>query len=324
MVNSLPLTELPKGNSKGFLGFPINLDLENLDAQIAILGVPYGLPYYPNELANDQSTAPDILRQNAQDAAWDEPRTVKHFDWDLGGPLLNNQNIKIIDLGNVTADFRNPREHYKRAEEVARKIFSSKTTLISIGGDHGIPIPIMRALPEESPVILIQIDAHMDWRDEVNGEKEGYSSPIKRASELKSIKSIFQIGLRGVGSGRQKEFEDAKAYGSTLISAYEVHDAGIKNILKKIPDGSNFYITVDADGMDPTIMPAVNAPTPGGLNWIQIRELIHGIVKKGRVVGFDLVEISPKFEKGNITFVHAERLICNFIGAMVRAGYYNK
>ena len=324
MKNRVPLTELPKGIAKGFLGFPLNLDLENLDAQIAILGVPYGLPYYPNELANDQSTAPDLLRQNAQDAAWDEPRTTNHFDWDLGGSLLDNKNIKIIDLGNVTADFRNPREHYKRAEEVARKVFSSNTTLISIGGDHGIPIPIMRALPEGNPVVLIQIDAHMDWRDEVNGEKEGYSSPIRRASELKSIKSIFQIGLRGVGSGRQKEFEDAKAYGSNLISAYEVHDVGIKNILKKIPDGSNFYITVDADGIDPTIMPAVNAPTPGGLNWMQIRELIHGIVKKGRVVGFDLVEISPKFEKGNSTFVHAERLICNFIGAMVRAGYYNK
>ena len=324
MKNRVPLTELPKGIAKGFLGFPLNLDLENLDAQIAILGVPYGLPYYPNELANDQSTAPDLLRQNAQDAAWDEPRTTNHFDWDLGGSLLDNKNIKIIDLGNVTADFRNPREHYKRAEEVARKVFSSNTTLISIGGDHGIPIPIMRALPEGNPVVLIQIDAHMDWRDEVNGEKEGYSSPIRRASELKSIKSIFQIGLRGVGSGRQNEFEDAKAYGSNLISAYEVHDVGIKNILKKIPDDSNFYITVDADGIDPTIMPAVNAPTPGGLNWMQIRELIHGIVKKGRVVGFDLVEISPKFEKGNTTFVHAERLICNFIGAMVRAGYYNK
>ena len=324
MKNRVPLTELPKGIAKGFLGFPLNLDLENLDAQIAILGVPYGLPYYPNELANDQSKAPDLLRQNAQDAAWDEPRTTNHFDWDLGGSLLDNKNIKIIDLGNVTADFRNPREHYKRAEEVARKVFSSNTTLISIGGDHGIPIPIMRALPEGNPVVLIQIDAHMDWRDEVNGEKEGYSSPIRRASELKSIKSIFQIGLRGVGSGRQKEFEDAKAYGSNLISAYEVHDVGVKNILKKIPDGSNFYITVDADGIDPTIMPAVNAPTPGGLNWMQIRELIHGIVKKGRVVGFDLVEISPKFEKGNTTFVHAERLICNFIGAMVRAGYYNK
>ena len=318
-----PLTELPKGNSRGLLGFPLNLDLDNLDADIVILGVPYGLPYYPNELSNDQSIAPDMLRQNAQDAAWDEPRTLKHFDWDLGGPLLNNKNIKIVDCGNVTADFRDPREHYRRAEKVAKKIFDSGATLICIGGDHGIPIPIMRAIPDDKPVVLIQIDAHMDWRDEVNGEKEGYSSPIKRASELKSISSIYQIGLRGVGSGRQQEYDDANAYGANLISAYEVHDLGIKAILERIPDDVNFYMTVDADGMDPTIMPAVNAPTPGGLNWLQIRELVHGVVKKGRVIGFDLVEISPSFEKGNTTAIHAERLICNFIGAMVRAGYYD-
>ena len=324
MNSMLPLTELPKGNSKGLLGFPLNLDLDNLDADIVIMGVPYGLPYYPNELSNDQSTAPDILRLNAQDAAWDEPRTLKHFDWDLGGPLLDNKNIKIVDCGNVTADFRDPREHYRRAEKVAKKIFDSHATLICIGGDHGVPIPLMRALPNNKPVVLIQIDAHMDWRDEVNGEKEGYSSPIKRASELNSISAIYQIGLRGVGSGRQQEYNDATAYGSNLISAYEVHDIGIKAVLDKIPDDVNFYVTVDADGMDPTIMPAVNAPTPGGLNWLQIREFVHGIVKKGRVVGFDLVEISPSFEKGNTTLVHAERLICNFIGAMVRAGYYDR
>ena len=96
-INKKTLTEIPKGNIKGFLGFPLNLDLENLDAHIAILGVPYGLPYYPNELSNDQSTAPDTLRANAQDAAWEEPRTLEHFDWDLGGSLLNDTYIKIVD-----------------------------------------------------------------------------------------------------------------------------------------------------------------------------------------------------------------------------------
>ena len=94
MNSMLTLTELPKGKSIGFLGVPLNLDLDNLDAEIVIMGVPYGLPYYPNELSNDQSTAPDILRLNAQDSAWDEPRTLKHFDWDLGGPLLDNKDIK--------------------------------------------------------------------------------------------------------------------------------------------------------------------------------------------------------------------------------------
>ena len=82
-------------------------------------------------------------------------------------------------------------------------------------------------------------------------------------------------------------------------------------------------ITIDADGIDPTIMPAVLAQTPGGLDWIQTWKLIHGLARKGRVLGLDLVEIAPKYDVGNITMIYAERLICNIIGAAVRAGYYD-
>ena len=171
----------------------------------------------------------------------------------------------------------------------------------------------MKALPDSEPIILIQIDAHMDWRDSVNGEKEGYSSPIRRASELPFIEEIYQIGLRGVGSGREEEVKAAKEYGANLISAYELHQIGMQKVLNRIPNDRHYYITIDADGMDPTIMPAVNAPTPGGLNWLQLREFIHEIVKKGRVLGLDLVEISPSYEKGNTTFIHAERLLLSLI-----------
>ena len=93
--------------------------------------------------------------------------------------------------------------------------------------------------------------------------------------------------------------------------------------MERIPGGGPYCLTIDADGIDPTIMPAVMAQTPGGLNWVQTHKLIHGLVKKGRVLGMDLVEIAPSHDVGKITMVHAERLLCNFIGACVRAGYYD-
>lgn len=107
---------------------------------------------------------------------------------------MDNRNVRVVDCGNVTADLKNPREHYRRAEVCAKKIFQSGAVLIAIGGDHGIPIPIMRAFPTHEPITLIKIDAHLDWPDTVNGEKEGYSSEIRRAFELPFIKDIFQIG----------------------------------------------------------------------------------------------------------------------------------
>ncbi len=133
---------------------------------------------------------------------------------------------------------------------------------------------------------------------------------------------IVQIGLRGLGRARKGEVDDARAYGADIITAYEMHDIGMDAVLDRIPDGGPYYLTIDADGIDPTIMPAVVAQTPGGLDWIQTRKLVHGLVSKGRVLGMDLVEIAPQYDVGNITMIHAERLICNFIGATARADYY--
>ncbi|MES0884957.1 agmatinase [Roseibium sp. SCP14] len=314
------LTTAPSGVSSTFLNFPLQTDLDGLEADIAILGIPFGMPYYPEIMANDQSRAPDALRQAAEDIGY----TLEHYDFDLGGPLLDGQDIDIVDCGNVTADMADHAAHYQNAEQAARKILRSGATLISLGGDHGIPIPVLRALEEiGETVTLVQVDAHIDWRDEINGEHNGYSSPIRRASEMDWIGPIVQIGLRGIGSARMGEVEFARSRGADLISAYEMHDIGMQAVLDRIPDGGPYYLTIDADGLDPTIMPGVISQTPGGLNWVQIHKLIHGLVGKGRVVGMDLVEIAPNMDVGKTTLVHAERLICNFIGATVRAGYYD-
>ncbi len=314
------LTE-PPGNTGGtFLDFPLALNLEDLEADFAILGIPFGMPYDGSSVPNDQSTAPDIIRHTPSKE--DIEYTKSHFDWDLGGHLFDGKDIKVVDCGNVCADPSDHKVHYRNAELAAQKIFASGAILVSLGGDHGIPIPVLRALEVfNEPITLVHVDAHLDWRHEVNGETEGYSSPIRRASEMRWIGGIVQIGLRGIGSARAGEVEEARAHGADLISAYEMHDVGMDAVLDRIPDGGPFYLTIDADGIDPTIMPAVMAQTPGGLDWVQTRKLIHGLVKKGRVVGMDLVEIAPKHDVGNITMILAERLICNFIGASIRAGH---
>jgi len=314
------LTEKPGTNAQMFLDFPFAADLDDLDADIAILGIPFGMPYQAATMANDQSRAPDAIR--SAPSMEDIEYTKNHFDFDLDGYLFADQNIKVVDCGNVIADSANHKEHYRCAELAARKIFSSGALLVALGGDHGVPIPVMRALEVfDEPITLVHVDAHLDWRDEVNGETEGYSSPIRRASEMPWIDKIVQIGLRGIGSARAAEVADAGAWGADLITAYEMHDIGMDAVLDRIPDGGPYYLTIDADGIDPTIMPAVLAQTPGGLDWMQTRKLVHGLVEKGRVVGMDLVEIAPKNDVGNITMIHAERLICNFIGASIRAGH---
>jgi agmatinase len=296
-------------------------DLDTLNADIAFLGIPYGAAYDQPAVSSEQSKAPDAIRRASDRIV----RGLAHFDFDLGGTLLDGQPVRMVDCGNVAGHPSDPRVHQKNAELAVRKILRAGAMPIILGGDHSTPIPVFKELAElGKPITLIQIDAHLDWRDEINGEREGLSSPIRRASEMPHIAEIFQIGLRASGSARTEEYEAALAYGSHLIPAREVHEQGMQAVLDRIPDGGTYYLTIDADGMDPSLMPAVLGPAFGGLLYPQMLTLLHGLVRKGRVAGMDIVEIAPERDQNRRTVIAAGRFIFNLIGAAVRANYFKK
>lgn len=318
---SQDLTVIPDPSARSFLGFPTCSDLDRLEADIAILGIPYGLPYKMGGGANPQSEAPDAIRANSERITMGLDR----WDFDVGGPLLGGRDIRVVDCGNVRGDAYDPAEHYRLAEAAARKILGAGALPIIIGGDHGIPIPVFRAFDgyDADEITLVHIDAHIDWRDEIDGVREGYSSPIRRAAEMDHIGEIFQLGIRGTGSAREEEYRAAMAYGAQIITAYEIHDSSMAAVLERIPAGGNYYITLDVDGLDPALMPGVLAPVAGGLTFHQVRALIHGLVGKGRVVGMDVNEFAPKYDVGYTGAVTCGQIITNLIGACVHAGYFD-
>ena len=314
-----PLTTAPIDGQTTFLFSQLTTDLEHLNAHIAFLGIPYGLAYTVGDVSNDQSTMPAAMRQATDRMV----RSLERYDFDLGGPLYAGKPIRAVDCGDVRADIHDLKGQVARAEQVVRKIVGSGAMPIVLGGDHGVSIPVLRAFEGRGPITLIQIDQHLDWRDEVNGIKDGLSSPMRRASEMEHIGQIFQIGLSATGSARQEEVDAAKAWGAHLIPAHELHEVGMDAVLRLIPDGGRYYLTVDMDGMDCAIAPAVAAPMPGGVSFVEARRLVHGLVAKGRVVGMDVVEITPRTDINRITCITAGRLIVNLIGAAVRAGYFD-
>lgn len=316
---TLPLTTRPEAGYETFLFSDLALNLDALKADIAFLGIPHGSPYDMRFVNNDQSRAPDAIRQVSERAV----RALEHYDFDLGGPLFDNQDIRMVDCGNVPGNMHDFEEHIARSRQAVEKILAAGALPLIIGGDHAIPIPVLEAYSGRGPITLVQIDAHVDWRDDVNGVRNGLSSPIRRASEMEHVDQIFQIGIRAQGSARPADVEAARAYGAHLITAYELAERGTAAILDRIPDGGQYYLTIDADGIDPTIMPAVAGPAPGGVSFGQAREIIHGLVGKGRVVGMDIVEICPALDLNRITLITAARLFVNMIGATVRAGYFS-
>lgn len=317
-MSATNLTIRPRQTPATFLHSEYAPEIEGLKADIAFLGIPYGEAYNYADIVNDQTNGPTAMRAASSLIL----RGLERYDFDLGGTLYDGKPIRAVDCGDVWGDHLDLKSHVRRAEQAVRGILAAGALPIVLGGDHAIPIPVLRAFDQQEPFTLIQIDQHIDWRDEVNGVHHGLSSPIRRASEMDHVGEIFQIGLRATGSARPEEVEAAHAYGAHLISAYELHDVGMKAILDRIPDGGRYYLTVDMDGMDPSCAPAVNAPSPGGVSYVQARELIHGLVRKGRVVGMDVVEITPKHDVNQITCITAGRLIVNLIGQAVRAGYF--
>lgn len=313
------LTAPPKREFQSFHDFPIVTDLDRLDADIAILGIPYGDPYSMAEVSNDQSNAPTHIRRYCERAL----RGLDRYDFDIGGTMLDGRDIKVVDCGDVIGEAKDIVGNHGRSEQVVRQVLAAGAMPIIFGGDHAIPIPVLRAFEGQGPITLIQIDAHVDWRNQFHGVDHGLSSVIRRAAEMPHVDEIWQIGLRAAGSGRPEEVQAALDYGAHLVPDIELQDVGMQAILDRIPDGGNFYLTIDADGVDPTIMPAVAGPAPGGVNFSQMRTLINGLARKGQVLGMDIVEITPQKDVNGITAITAGRFVCMMIGAAVRAGRFD-
>ena len=301
----------------GFAHLPVQTDLAVLEAEVAILGVPYGVPLGLVPGARDDSAAaPAAIR--AESRRFGDTRG--HHDFDLGGTLLAGQDVRIVDCGDVPGAPDDHRGNGRRTAAAVRAIRERGAVPVVFGGDDSIPIPFFRAYEGRGPLSVVQIDAHIDWRDEVNGVREGYSSTMRRASEMDWIAGIVQVGMRGVGSARPGEVDDALAYGATIIPAREVHDRGVEHVLGRVPDGGDYLITVDCDGLDPAVMPGVISPNPGGLTYHQVTNILHGLARKGRIAGFDLVELVPARDVNGVTALTAGRLALNLIGAMARSG----
>jgi agmatinase len=299
-----------------FAGVPPCPDLSALDAEIAIIGVPYSVPYGPGNLPSPASDAPRAIREQSQ--RWSAYLT--HYDYDFGGDLFDGRAVKIVDCGDVALALGQHDENVAATQTVIRAILDRGAVPVVLGGDHSIPIPVMRAYEREAPMCVVQIDAHLDWRDEVGGVRLGLSSQMRRASELPNVSGMAQLGIRGVGSARREEVDAAQAFGSVVVGATELHRDGVDAALSKIPPAERYYITFDMDGLDPAIAPGVGSPSFGGLTYYQAFDLLRGIAAKGTIAGFDIVEIVPALDVRGLTSMLAARLTLNLLGAMVRTG----
>lgn len=300
------------GNVDTFLGLPACKDVDQLEAAIALLGVPCATPYV--SVGPYCAAAPDAIRSAIAGYAG----RTHHMDFDLDGPLFPGDKITACDLGDLPFDESDAAGNRDLIRKTVGTVLDKNAVPIVIGGDDSVPTPMIEAFSGRGKYTIVQIDAHIDWRDDVDGERWGLSSTMRRASEMDHIERIIQVGQRASGSARPQDYADARDWGVEFFSARDVHANGIWQVIDLVPAGSNVIIAFDCDGLDPAIMPGVIGRAPGGLNYWQAVDLMHGIAAKGRISAFDLVEFMPECDVDDMGALTAARIIVNAIGLIAR------
>ncbi len=197
----------------------------------------------------------------------------------------------MVDAGDVPGDSTDGPGNSARTAAAVAAILERGAVPICIGGDDSVPIPILRAYEGFGPITVIQVDAHLDFRDEIDGVRDGYSSPMRRASEMEHVERIIQVGLRGVGSARASDVEDARAAGNLLVTARELRERGVPWLLEQVPTDASVFLAFDCDGLDPSVFPAVSALAPGGLTYVEAIDVVAGIAPS--LVGAAFTEVVP-------------------------------
>jgi agmatinase len=280
------------------------------DIDVVIMGASDGTPHNSGEASHAQD-APDAMRRSMKAAA----RDLTRWDFDQDGPLLA-AGLSVRDAGNLATWPATPEHNRELIRETARAILNASAVPVLLGGDDSVAIPFFEAFETRGPITIVQVDAHLDWREERNGLRHTFSSPMRRASEMPWVERIIQVGIRGFGSSRKNDLDDALRWGAHIIPAASVHRHGVGPVLDCVPDGARCVVTIDCDGLDPSVIPAVLVPQPGGLNFTNVMELFDGLAAKARIEGIDVVELVPSLDVNGIGALTAARFICKAIGCI--------
>ena len=165
----------------------------------------YGTPPYAGIDNRIHAATARVLRASfGGDRAW-----VDHWNFDFDGPLLGDSGFGFADLGDLPATPDDGPGNRARIEAATQAILAAGAVPVMIGGDDPVPIPFIAGFAEAGPLTIVQVDAHIDWRNQREGERLGYSSTMRRASEMAHVEAIVQVGMRGLGSARKAEVDDA-------------------------------------------------------------------------------------------------------------------
>ncbi|ANO35039.1 agmatinase [Vibrio breoganii] len=272
-------------NSMSFMRRPYLRDPVSADADLVVLGVPLDLATSGRPGAR---MGPDAIRRASVNLAWEG----KKFPWDFNV----FDRAKVIDAGDLVFDSGDAEGFTARLEAATDEILKSGKTMLALGGDHFITLPILRAYTKHyGEMALIHFDAHTDTYAHGSAYDHGtmfYHAPNEG---LISSEHSVQIGIR-------TEYEQ-QDHGFTVINAMQANDQSADEIvaqIRKVIGDKPVYVTFDIDCLDPAFAPGTGTPVCGGLNSDKVLKILRGLAGVN-IVGMDVVEVSPAYDHADLT-----------------------
>ena len=274
---------------------------------IALVGVPFdgGTSYRPGA-----RFGPAAVRQGS--------RLLRPFNPAVGA--LPFELAQVVDAGDVTCTPFGPEAAVAQIEAAAATLLAGGGRLVAIGGDHTVALPLLRATAaRHGPLALVHFDAHLDTWDVYFGQRFTHGSPFRRAWEegLLSRDHCTHVGLRGPLYTGTDLVDDA-GMGFAQITADEVGERGVPavaaGVLERVGDAP-LYVSVDIDVLDPAHAPGTGTPEAGGLSSRELLSLVRRLAP-ARIVGADVVEVSPAYDHAEITAIAAAHVIYELLTAM--------
>lgn len=241
------------------------------------------------------------------------------YDFEDDITYMPDGEVKIVDIGDADMIHTDTIKSHDNIEFGVRKILEAGAMPLVLGGDHSVHIPCIKAFDTEEPVHIIHFDAHLDFVDERHGVRYGHGNPLRRASELSHVTGFTQMGIRFVSSSNRADYDAARKAGSDILSVRHVRKLGTQGVLDRIPKGVRYYCTIDIDGFDPSIAPGTGTPSHGGFLYYEVLEILQGLTQKGDIVGMDLVEVAPDYDRDGTTAFLAAQLLMSTLGYIFHA-----
>lgn len=232
-----------------------------------------------------------------------------------------NQNIfdilKPVDIGDIPVNPISIQKTYELIESSISNFIKNKTKILSVGGDHSITLPILRAMAKKyGPVNLVHFDAHFDTYPPAYGEEDFHHGTFVRHAVLENcVKNVVQIGIRGPFTAKEDQ-DFVKKHGIKVFTVDDIKEKGL-DIFSTLPvfKGPS-YLSFDIDCLDPAYAPGTGTPMPAGLSSYEVYKILRQL-KFENLVGGDLVEVNPAYDHGGITSLLASGVMFEILNLMV-------